>query len=268
MALKTENLVETFMAAVWNVYAGTPTRVLEPILVRLRSAGVTMFLMSESRGNDITRMLETNGVNTWSYDQWRIAWDPEVWEPIRFAEKLVSEAVISGARGRVQNYLVIGWFRHKPSGKKVKVISYHTPAHVQKPEWNKSAPNRWRVLVDAAAFFKKMAHIASTKIEKRGRFRYILAGGDDNVDERRENGQPGRWDFLLSTGLTQIQAPEATHGRKSKDRKIDDFRVLNLEPVDEGFVTEGGGDHRVFVLTLRFMSLKAFFRKLRRKNKH
>ena len=229
----------TFSSVVWNVYSGTPVRELEPVLRRLIREGVSMFLMNEAGGADITELLWKKGLETVVYKQWRIAFDPETWELLSHRAKKTSNAVVYSKRnGPVENFFVIARFRHKPTGKKMKAISYHTPSHVQRPEWNREAPNRWQVLNDAMALLKFMA--------SRRMSRYVLAGGDDNVDER--HGSARRWRFMLRNGLRQIQAPRPTKGQ----RKIDDFRIKGLEPVGNGYVGDGGGDHKFFVMRFRF----------------
>lgn len=236
-----KSLSNSFKAVTWNVYHATKVDELEPILEDLLSDGVSMFLMQEAGGRDITRLLEKYGLETYVFDQYRLAWDPEVWQRLSTRHRLTSNKKVFGKRGAVKNHIVVGRFRHRFSRRKLKVVSYHTPAHVQRPEWNRRAPNRWRVLRDAMALFSRMARNAG--------IRHLLFGGDDNVDESRSSGgRKSRFNFLLRTGLKQIQPPSGTHG----NRKIDDFRVKGLEPVGRGYVRPGGGDHKLFVCRFRF----------------
>lgn len=233
---------DEFEAVVWNVYAGTEVDVLEPILRRLLHDGISMFLMNEAGGDDITKMLKRNGLKTIVYSQWRIAYAPQIWELLgKRARQTSTEVVVSKKHGPVKNFFMVGRFRHIPSGRKVKVVSYHTPSHVQQPEWNRHAPNRWRVLKDAMALLRHMASQALV--------RHLLAGGDDNVDE--EHGSKRHWRFMLKpgTGLRQIRSPRPTHGG---DRRIDDFRIKGLEPIGHGYVGDGGGDHKFFAMKFRF----------------
>lgn len=241
MVVMRENDVETFLATTWNVYFGTDVDELESHLdVELR-AGVTLFLMQEAQGGDIDRMLKRNGLDTVAFGEYRIAWDPTVWELLGSKSRRVSATKLLRGKNLVEVFLIVARLRHIPTGKKVKAISYHTPSHVQRPEWNRNAPNRWQIFKDAMYLLKEIAANSLT--------RHIIAGGDDNADETKASGGSlSRWRFALSTGLNQIQAPEPTHDT----RAIDDFRVKGLVAIGRGVVSRGGGDHKKFRMKFGF----------------
>jgi hypothetical protein len=235
--------VDDVWMTTWNVFAGTDVDVLEPILQAELAAGVSFFFMQEAGGKDIDRMLRRNGLCTFVHDQFRLAWLPEVHEELHTRHRKTSNRTMDTAHGRKSNYVALGRFRHKPSGRKWKAGSYHTPAHVQRVEWNRGAPNRWEITKDA---FRLFARIAANALVP-----HVVFAGDDNVDERNAGDGPiSRFDFLLKGPLRQVQAPEPTHGG---GRKIDDFRLKGMVPVGKGFVRRGGGDHKLFRLRLRFV---------------
>lgn len=241
-----KNKVETsydFEAVTWNVYHSTNTKVLNPILQRQLAAGVTFFFMQEADGDDITKMLEGNGLQTFSYKEWRLAWVPEVWQKLSTSSRQLSKVVVKGKGSREFTvHGVLGRFKHKPTGKRLKALSYHTPAHVQRPEWNRGAPNRWEALQESFETITKLAKYSRTK--------HLLFAGDDNVDETKKGEPSKRWEFMLGeTGMTQIQAPGGTKGK----RRIDDFRFKNLVPVGKGRLAAGGGDHKLFACKFRFV---------------
>lgn len=226
-----------FRAVTWNVHHGTDVDILAPIMERLISDGVSVFLMQEAHGSDITAMSVDAGLRTYndgpdrdeSRRQWRVAWDPGVWE-------VVSTRLFTGTQqyatkqGPTVTAQVEVTLRHILSGKTILFGSYHTPSGVQtvaKPT------NRIAALEEMAGHWRELADSTDT----------VVLGGDDNVDEGRAFSE--RFSFMddAATGLLQVQAPEGTHGRKG--RRIDDFHTKGMLS-DGGEVREGGGDHKAF----------------------
>lgn len=231
-----------FKAVTWNVYYGSTVKVLEPVLKRLLKAGVSMFLMQEAGGDDITNMLERNGLKTYVFGQYRLAWDPKVWEAERTWYHELSDVVTHTTKGDAQVPLgaAIGRFKQVATGAKLKALSYHLPPHTQNPEWNKKTPNRWTALHEGV--------LELVNVAWRSRTKHMLFGGDDNVDEA-EGNKNGRWDFMLNTApLNLVRAPKPTHG----NRRIDDFRVTGLKS-GKGRVFKGGGDHGAYVREFDFV---------------
>lgn len=228
----------TFKAVTWNVYYGTPVRVLESVLIGLLHAGVSIFFMQEAGGADITRMLKAHGLESVVFGQNRIAWNPNIWEKRHSWHRRTSKITFRrSGRRPVVDKITVAILKHRATNKRLKAVSYHKPSHTQRAEWNRNAPNRWRILKDSMALFKRMAFGSAV--------RHLLFGGDDNIDERKD---PRRFRFMLNTGLKQIQAPKPTKG----NRKIDDFRIKGLVPDGEGEVRSGGGDHKLFICQFRF----------------
>jgi len=241
------NALRSFKAVTWNVYNGTSPEKLRPILARLRRRGVTVFLMQEVIRADVRQMLREEGLRVaYATPQYVVAWDPDVWQ---------REGEVEDVRlGETNYYTTKGhpvWceavrvtLRHKPSGKTIDALSYHTPAAVQR-----GGPNVAGVPLRVTALRESMASLR--RLSRENRADAILYGGDDNVDERHGKG----WGFMLraATGLRQVVAPASTHGSRKpgQGRKIDDFRVRDLR-VGEGFVVEGGGDHRAHAREFTF----------------
>lgn len=230
-----------FKAVTWNVYMGTQVKVLRPIAKKLVTDNVSLFLMQEAGGSDITEMLKDLGLETFVYEQWRLAWNPKIWDASNVHPRRLSDVVVDAKDPNAMGWCAIGKFTHKPSKLDLKALSYHTPSHVQRPEWNENAPNRWRSLQEQME--------AMVRLARGSRIKYHLYGGDDNVDE--DDGKAPRWNFMLRTDpLRQIQAPKPTH---AGGRQIDDFRVAGLKTVGPGSVRVGGGDHKLFIQEFEFV---------------
>ncbi len=231
---------DNFRAVTWNVYFGTDTKVLEPILTAQLKKRVSLFLMQEAGGADITKMLKDNGLKTFVADpQYRIAWNPDVWVGVDFEKVRLSSTNYFQKDGKTPEYSdsARGILSDK-QGRTLDVVSYHTPAHVQYKEENRP-PRRYQAMVES---FIKLGHMADDS-ECRG----FLAGGDDNWDENTGIQTDETKPIFLggATGLRQLQAPSATHG---KARQIDDFRIKRgggIKPIDKGWVAAGGGDHKL-----------------------
>lgn len=222
-----------FTAATWNVYHGTPVAKLEPILQRLLTRDVSLLLMQEVAHEAQREMLWAAGLEVFFHPrQYVVAWHPAQWVEIESHGVRLSETAYWRPDGGDRQYseaaLAILCDR---AGRSLTAMSYHTPAHVQHAD---KPPNRITALVESAAMWREVSTAAQT--------RACLFGGDDNVDE---DGRHGPWGFMQAraTGLRQIQAPSATHGRT---RRIDDFRVRGLR-AGPGYVLPGGGDHRIHV---------------------
>ncbi len=229
-------LENRFRSVTWNVFHGTDTAELDPVLAGLRARGVSLFHMQEAQGTDLTAWLDAAGLRSLSGGDCRMVWDPEQWTVIREDVVVLSSAAFyrRGSRkpARPQMPTVI---LSDPHGRTIMAGSYHLPAHVQPA----NAPERRRaVTAQAMSTLEVLAKNAHTAA--------VVFAGDDNVDEFRGHGAgTGMWSFMLErrTGLRQVRAPDPTHGV----RRIDDFRYLPGRGVKHGngWTAPGGGDHRL-----------------------
>lgn len=232
---------DTFRAVTWNVYAGTPAKELQPIMARQRSHGVSLFLMQEAGGDDLTDLCQDNGLDTFiQYPQCRIAWDRDQWVLVRTRGVRLAEQPWFHKGGEVAVYSdAAEVILCDLAGRSLTVVSYHTPSHVQVPEKERPA-RRYAAMLESFATLGGMADDALTT--------GWLAGGDDNWDETTGLQTSDAQRVMLSsaaTGLRQVQSPTGTttHGK----RQIDDFRVPvgGKLRVGEGWVSKGGGDHKL-----------------------
>lgn len=227
-----------FTAATWNVYHGTDLAVLNPILRRLRHDGVSIFLIQEGQRDGLPALLAKRGLVPFRGGvECLVAYDPEVWELRRSRVVALSPTTYFRKGGKPVPLMTspVVRLRHRKSGKVLKALSYHTPSAVQRGgEENENAPARLAVTENAMRVLRRIA--SRSKVA-------VLAGGDDNFDERL-----GFWRELTQgfTGLEVVQAPTGTHGSLRRGRRIDDFRTKGLR-ARSGYTIPGGGDHRVHV---------------------
>lgn len=224
-----------FKAVTWNVYHGTDAERLEKPLQRQLNRGVGLFLMNEAGDRGITQMLRERNLETYNYDQWRIAWVPEWWVEIYSTAVLLSTTPFSAKGGRDKMIHAARTILCDREGRSLDVVSYHTPAAVQRKD---PPERRYKGFVESMIKLGDMAEDS----ECRG----WLAGGDDNWDEDSgRQSQHTRPIFLGNeTGLRQLQAGEPTFGK----REIDDFRIKRgggIRPVPGAvWVERGGGDEK------------------------
>ena len=176
--------------------------------------------------------------------QYVVAWDPDVWARHGDAERvLLSQTPYYTQKGHeMETAAVLQRLTHIRTGKVLAAMSYHLPSAVQKVN---PPANRVRSLHEAAASWRRLAGKALGPDGCDA----VLFAGDDNVDERLSHG-PWRYMLRAGTGLRQVQAPTATHG---KVRRIDDFRERGLG-VYEGRVipVPRPDDHDVHVREFRW----------------
>jgi len=226
-----------FTAATWNVFNGSTPKNLEPSLKHLlHRKNVGLLFMQEMTNDDNLAMLADHDLGVaFVRPQYVVAWKKDEWVPVQHTRKIsLAETTfhrVGGAEASVDACLQR--LRHRPSGKVLSAMSYHTPAHVQVANKPK---NRIAALREVATRWKAIQKNEMKHVDA------VLFAGDDNVDERLRHGP---WGFMLkhATGLRQVQAPKATHG---KVIKIDDFRERGLT-VGSGWVMNvpEPDDHRV-----------------------
>lgn len=227
----------TFRAVTWNVFGPTPADHLAPHMAdQLRHHGVSLFFMQEAGGADLDKMCRDHGLETYSWDQYRLAWMPTVWVWIRGEHFYLSDQEYRDRQGREERTGGVSMIFCDRYGRSLEAVCYHTPAHIQVPDH----PER-RV----TAAFEAMATLGRMADETL--CRGFLAAGDDNVDEFQGYGVDSQmWLPMLAraTGLHQVQAPNPTLG----DRRIDDFRYPVHGAIkvvrSSGWTDEGGGTDR------------------------
>lgn len=233
----------TFKAATWNVFYGTKAPELRPHLRRMREDGVTLFLLQELSTPEVREMIREEGLRlAFAPRQYGVAWDPEVWEQVGEPEAPVLSPTTYYTTGGhpMPSRAVRVVLRHRPSGKTIDALSYHTPSSVQTPAGpSDDVPRRVQALRESVATLKRLAD--------ENRADAVLYGGDDNVDERR--GDRSAWDFMrrAATGLRQVIFPAGTHHA----RAIDDFRVRGLR-VGDGYDVPNPSDHDAHVRVFTF----------------
>lgn len=226
----------TFKAVVWNVNHGSDGPSLVQPIKRFKALGVHVYIVQElKRAKGGVKVFKALGLGiVHAEPEFAVAWDQERFEYVRHREIVLSDENY----WKTENKALIVVLRDRLTGRLVKCMSYHTPAHVQVPK-HVTFPKVSRVLREAAATWRR--------IGRRSRPACLFAG-DDNVDEHKGWSPAGGWDFMLNGPLEQVRAPAPTHGR----RRIDDFRVRGLKPVGRGSVHETGSDHRAHVRTFRY----------------
>lgn len=231
-----------FAAVTWNVYFGTPTKVLRPILEEQRQLGVSVLLMQEAGGSDLDVMLRDAGMGTHlASPQYRVAWDPAVWVPVLETDVRLSDTGWFAVGGKTPIYSdaarVILCDRH---GRSLDVVSYHTGAGIQ-PSAGKAAERRYRALVESLVTLGEIAELSEA--------RAVLFGGDDNWDED-QGPQTADLPLMMgqTNGLRLLQADAPTLGHPVRGREVDDFRIKRgggIRPVGAPWTAPGGGDHRL-----------------------
>jgi len=228
---------DTFKAVTWNVYHGTETKELEPIAANLQRKGVSLFLMQEAGGQDITKMLRGLGLQTFLHPrQYRVAWDPESWTELGSeGVELSDQPYWAKGGGNVQKSEAARTILGDQLGRTLDVVSYHTPAHIQVRDFPE---RRYIATLESLATLAEMAEESHATA--------FLGGGDLNWDPDEGIQREAMTAAIKLGGLRLIQAPDATHGKR---REIDHFHLVRggkLRQVKgQGWVQDGGGDHRV-----------------------
>lgn len=208
----------TFRACTYNVEHSNNERSLHRIFVEIAKsyeAGI-LILQEVKKNKGILKLVKSLGYSLkYAAPEFCVAWDNE-WEYVRHYRPQMSPTEYW-----TTNYALVVVLRHKKTGKLVKIMSYHPPAHVQSPK-EKSFPVVTKVLRQVVRKWNKIARRNTKHVYA------CLFAGDDNVDEFKGYAPKDDWEFMLNGPLKQIRAPVGTHSR----RKIDDFRITEkLEAV-------------------------------------
>lgn len=235
--------MQNVKVATWNMGGGEgptgPTlHQTEAVLSEIEKIGVSVLLGQEVQEEENLRLLKQLGFQVYrAAPESVVAWKPEVWTAVAKHDRVLNPRNPYHRKDNPKDIFI--HMAHvvlcNDEGVSMDAGSYHTPSSVQERNQPK---NRIAALRESMKVLSDLA--ADSKC------RCTLFGGDDNVDE--EQGAFGPWDFMLynATGLRQITAPQNTLGK----RKVDDFRVRGLKPVNEGRIVRGPTHHNAHVQTL------------------
>lgn len=220
-----------FRACTWNVHHSNGDKEIAPHAKKFADKGVDIFLLQEvkpSKGalDPFTRL---GYRSRYASPEFAIAWNPKRFKYLRHRKVLMSPI-----KYWTLNYALTVVLKDLETGKTVRCLTYHPPAHVQAPG-HTTFEKVTAVLHDVVRKWNRFAR--SRKVDAH------LYGGDDNVDENTGWSPKGGWDHMLNGPLEQIQAPRGTHGK----RQIDDFRIRGLKCVDKVGVYETPSDHDAFI---------------------
>lgn len=218
-----KNVLGEFRACTWNVNHGSHADDVEETFLDIAHnyRADVLLLQEVKRGRGIPGLLKKLGYASKRVaPEFCIAWDKVQWSYVKHYRPLMSPT-----KYWTMNYALVVVLKHKATGKLVKFMTYHPPAHVQA----KPGPKRFvgfktvtKVLHEVVARWNKMARRSVQHLDA------CCFAGDDNVDELKGWAPKDEWEFMLNGPLRQVRAPEGTHG----GRKIDDFRITDgLRPV-------------------------------------
>lgn len=220
-------------AVTFNVHRAEPTRAVRAVFRELdQERRRNLYLLQEvkARTGLVDMLREDFALGVVHVEpEFAVAFDRERFEHIRHRRILMSPV-----RYWTINYALLVILRDNATGRRLKVVSYHPPAHVQVPK-HPTFPKVSRVLRDWDDRIDTLARRSRTA---------VLAGGDLNVDTGKGWHPRGGWGWLTDGPLDQVRAPRPTHGK----RRIDDFRHNRaLRPVGGGWVLNTNvSDHRPF----------------------
>jgi hypothetical protein len=222
-----------FRACTWNVHHSNGGKELAPHVEKFVNLGVDIFLLQEVKPakGALDPFTKRKYRVRYVTPEFAVAWNPERFEYVRHRKLLMSPL-----RYWTLNYALTVVLKDKRTGKLVRTLTYHPPAHVQAPK-HVTFPKVTAVLKDVVQKWNRLSRKAPKSIDAH------LYGGDDNVDENTGWSPAGGWDLMLHGPLTQVQAPRGTHG----GRQIDDFRIRGLKCVNKVGVYETPSDHDAFI---------------------
>jgi hypothetical protein len=237
---KTSADYDEFTTGLWNVLHEVPVAKQEDLLKKEKTKGVSLILMNEARDTEWVALLKEYGYFTFNHGQYRLAWN-EDWFAVNLGHRRLSDQEYFTEAGKKQ-YNESAWGIFSDTfGRTLEVVSYHTAAYVQRP----TGPERRRT--STLESFQTLGVMAENSVATG-----FLAGGDDNVDNRKGFGvDTDLWAPMMeaSTGLREINAKTPTHGPEGPGgRNIDSYNVV---PVKNGggfrpvgiWDDEAPGDH-------------------------
>lgn len=218
-------------AVTWNVEKGGHQPTVRRILREHLAAGVVLFFLQEVTGSTIATFKAAGlQIHPHPIASNAVAWVPRVFELRSVRNVDLADTYLDTTRKppkRIRTASPVVLLHHRPSGRTVEALSFHTPSRVDRLRPEKI---RVAVLKGAVANMSRLARTTSAD--------HFIAGGDINVHLTKSK----RWDFMrrLATKMALIQPPTGTHGR----RRIDVFYVRNTWIIGGGQTGAGGGDHR------------------------
>jgi hypothetical protein len=218
----------------WNVNHGTTEKQLEDDLRKVRREGrePDVYLLQEFKpAKGHAQVFQEAGLNFVLYEpEFAIAWWSEETHLVKRVRWEGENAYWAMPRA------LLATLRFN-NGQRVRFMTYHPPAHVQRRDW-KRWPNIRAALRETDRMWdRKAARALSAGLP-------FIAGGDDNVDEFKGLTKP--FAFMLRGAARQVRSLLPTH----HDRRIDDFRVNQLVRVVRGSKRTIRGltsDHHAFV---------------------
>lgn len=204
-----------FTAATYNLHRSTGNE-LEGMFERIEEHDASVLLLQELKPRrGVKGTLRKLGYRLKSVlPEFGIAWKHDEWEYVRHWRPLMSPTEYWTI-----NYALVVVLKHRKTGKVVKFMTYHPPAHVQAPK-HPTFQKVSKVLREVVRKWNKIARRNTKHIDA------CCFAGDDNVDEFKGWEPDGDgWEFMLHGPLRQVRAPDPTHGGVKHGRKIDDFRI-------------------------------------------
>lgn len=205
-----------FRACTYNIHRSN-AKELRGIFGQITERAVGVMLLQEVKPRrGVRRLLRRLGYGmVYAAPEFAIAYDKQEWEHVRHWRPLMSPTEYWTV-----NYALVAVLRHKKTGKLVKFMTYHPPAHVQAPK-HVTFPRVSKVLREWKRKLNRIARRNTKHIDA------CCFAGDDNVDEFKGWAPADEWEFMLNGPLRQVRAPDPTHGHPEKGRRIDDFRIDN-----------------------------------------
>lgn len=221
-----------FFAVGWNVHHNTPKdelandlEWLEEIWPRLQI--IILQELKPAKGHDDVFRQGGYQIKT-AKPEYGIATDP-----IRFKFLRKRRLRVGDLTYWTVPYLFVCWYKDRATGKIIKVITCHPPAHVQRKDANEKWPNVRKVARDTYGLIQKL----SIRPARRKNI-VVLAEGDLNIDINGKNAKPFR--YWLRGVPVWLWTGTNTHG----GREIDVFGTEGLTPVGKLRSTFTYGDHK------------------------
>ena len=200
----------SFIVADWNAHHDSSYAEVERILGRLVAEASVLILQEINKSADRIpqNLAKKYGWRYRSAAEFAIVWDPEVWEFVRSDLRVMSTKPYWASPNRA----LIVVLRHKRTGREVRFMSYHPPAHVQAPG-HVTHDNVMAVYRDFCNERQRIARNSNIP---------CCFAGDGNVDPKKGWAPPNGWGFAFNQPpLDYVRAPEPTHG----NRHIDEFMI-------------------------------------------
>jgi hypothetical protein len=204
-----------FRVGFWNLNHGTNANEASPLLSKMKKLGCGLLILNEvKRSRGILELLRGLGYEVAYNDpEFCVAWLPRLWEDRWDRDLVLSEHDYWLSR----NEALLVRLEHKPTGRELKAISEHLPAHIVRRD-HPTFENVLEVHKDAAQKNAKLAERTPDDVA-------ILIGRDSNIDPKRDRPvYRDTWDWAYK-GYDYVRSPDPTHGGS---RHIDEFLTKGL----------------------------------------